>query len=174
MRRFLLHVLPDGFHRIRHYGLFANGHRTKKIALCRKLLDVPSAQPESESEHDGKTAPADNPHGCPCCGGRMITIETFNRPDTGRTNPRNSIAHDRTNARLALAPQSHVSPLERPQLNATCMSFPANGRGLMPTAPSTNSRLARWTSRTLSVPPPPRPRGRGSRSLHLQRTIPIA
>ena len=47
IRRFLLHVLPDGFHRIRHYGLFANGHRAKKIELCRKLLDVPSAQPES-------------------------------------------------------------------------------------------------------------------------------
>ena len=39
MRRFLLHVLPDGFHRIRHYGLFANGHRADKLALCRKLLD---------------------------------------------------------------------------------------------------------------------------------------
>lgn len=43
MRRFLLHVLPDGFHRIRHYGLFANGHRVEKLALCRKLLEVPSA-----------------------------------------------------------------------------------------------------------------------------------
>jgi hypothetical protein len=40
MRRFLLHVLPDGFHRIRHYGLFANGHRAEKLALCRRLLDV--------------------------------------------------------------------------------------------------------------------------------------
>src|SRR5207248_1673654 len=40
IRRFLLHVLPDGFHRIRHYGLFANGHRADKLALCRKLLDV--------------------------------------------------------------------------------------------------------------------------------------
>ena len=41
MRRFLMHVLPDGFHRIRHYGLFANGHRAEKLALCRKLLNVP-------------------------------------------------------------------------------------------------------------------------------------
>ena len=40
MRRFLLHVLPDGFHRIRHYGLFANGHRADKVTLCRKLLNV--------------------------------------------------------------------------------------------------------------------------------------
>ena len=43
MRRFLLHVLPDGFHRIRHYGLFANGHRANKLALCRILLNVPPA-----------------------------------------------------------------------------------------------------------------------------------
>jgi Putative transposase len=40
MCRFLLHVLPEGFHRIRHYGLFANGHRADKLTLCRKLLDV--------------------------------------------------------------------------------------------------------------------------------------
>ena len=38
IRRFLLHTLPDGFHRIRHYGFLANGHRAAKLALCRKLL----------------------------------------------------------------------------------------------------------------------------------------
>ena len=41
MRRFLLHTLPDGFHRIRHYGFLANSHRAGKLALCRKLLDAP-------------------------------------------------------------------------------------------------------------------------------------
>ena len=41
IRRFLLHTLPDGFHRIRHYGFLANGHRAAKLALCRKLLAVP-------------------------------------------------------------------------------------------------------------------------------------
>ena len=41
MRRFLLHVLPNGFHRIRHYGLLANGHRADKLVLCRSLLAVP-------------------------------------------------------------------------------------------------------------------------------------
>jgi Putative transposase len=40
MRRFLLHVLPTGFHRIRHYGLFANGHRADKLEICRRALDV--------------------------------------------------------------------------------------------------------------------------------------
>jgi hypothetical protein len=80
IRRFLLHVLPNGFHRIRHYGLFANGHRAEKIELCRKLLNVPAAQPKSENERDRTTKPVDSPHACPCCGGRMITIETFDSP----------------------------------------------------------------------------------------------
>ena len=53
MRRFLLHVLPDGFHRIRHYGLFANGHRADKLALCRKLLAAPSTLVNRDGEdHD--------------------------------------------------------------------------------------------------------------------------
>jgi hypothetical protein len=54
MRRFLLHVLPDGFHRIRHYGLFANGHREDKLALCRKLLGVPAAATDcKDDDRDG-------------------------------------------------------------------------------------------------------------------------
>jgi Putative transposase len=54
MRRFLLHVLPDGFHRIRHYGLLANGHRADKLACCRKLLDVPPVATDcDEGNHDG-------------------------------------------------------------------------------------------------------------------------
>ena len=56
MRRFLLHVLPDGFHRIRHYGLFANGHRAEKLALCRKLLNVPVRGPCRATMHLEPTA----------------------------------------------------------------------------------------------------------------------
>src|SRR5208283_1549216 len=52
MRRFLLHVLPDGFHRIRHYGLFANGHRADKLVLCRMLLDVPAAPMHRDDDDD--------------------------------------------------------------------------------------------------------------------------
>ena len=80
MRRFLLHVLPDGFHRIRHYGLFANGHRADKLALCRKLLDVP-ADVGVERQDEGGVADdetGDAPP-CPCCGGRMRVIENFER-----------------------------------------------------------------------------------------------
>ena len=78
IRRFLIHVLPDGFHRIRHYGLFANGNRTANIALARRLLGVPDPAPSSE---EGGGAEDDLGHqewnSCPCCGGRMIIIETF-------------------------------------------------------------------------------------------------
>jgi len=77
IRRFLLHVLPDGFHRIRHYGLFANGARVDNIARARRLLDaLPPAPPPAEPD----AAPAPKP--CPCCGGRLILIEAFERPRT--------------------------------------------------------------------------------------------
>lgn len=77
IRRFLLHVLPDGFHRIRHYGLFANSHRANKIELCRKLLAAPSTLVNCDGEdHDKLTANTDPPP-CPCCGGRMKIIETL-------------------------------------------------------------------------------------------------
>jgi len=73
MRRFLLHVLPDGFHRIRHYGLFANGHRAEKLALCRKLLDVSAVAAATSDERDNADDPVDSDHPppCPCCGGRI-------------------------------------------------------------------------------------------------------
>jgi hypothetical protein len=78
IRRFLIHVLPDGFHRIRHYGLLANANRTGNIALARRLLGIPDPPPSS-----GDSDSTENPHqdsdwnACPCCGGRMIIIETF-------------------------------------------------------------------------------------------------
>jgi len=80
IRRFLTHVLPKSLHRIRHYGLFANGHRAANLARARELLAVPSRakQPETSA-----TAAADEPRvlprPCRCGGGRMIIIETFTR-----------------------------------------------------------------------------------------------
>ena len=76
IRRFLMHVLPKGFHRIRHYGLFANGNRSANIARLRKLLSVPAAVVESveqETCDDQRQLPCP----CPRCGGRMIIIEVF-------------------------------------------------------------------------------------------------
>ena len=72
IRRFLLHTLPDGFHRIRHYGFLANGHRAAKLVLCRKLLAVPIAEPSAEQLQD--TVPPHRPARCPCCGGAMIVL----------------------------------------------------------------------------------------------------
>jgi hypothetical protein len=83
IRRFLIHVLPPGFHRIRHYGLFANGGRTETLARARALLSVPATH--------SAPADADQPptvsQPCPCCGGRMIIIETFERGGAPRAPP---------------------------------------------------------------------------------------
>ncbi len=78
IRRFLIHVLPNGFHRIRHYGLFANANRAANIALARQLLGAPDPAPSS-SESDDATGVHENQqwNTCPCCGGRMIIVETF-------------------------------------------------------------------------------------------------
>src|SRR6202163_4040066 len=86
IRRFLIHVLPQGFHRIRHYGLFASATRADNIARARRLLDVPAAQPEAG---DTNCAQTNEPlaHPCPCCGGRMVIIETFQRGSSPRYRP---------------------------------------------------------------------------------------
>jgi len=93
IRRFLLHVLPRGFHRIRHYGLLASSSRKTSLALARELLAaVPTATNDPSAEPDGFRPP------CPCCGGRMIVIEMFERwrqprgpphgsPSTGSSTP---------------------------------------------------------------------------------------
>jgi hypothetical protein len=86
IHRFLVHVLPGGFHRIRHYGLFANGSRADNIAQARKLLAVPTPKIKADQAADA-TEPAALSHPCPCCGGRMIIIETFERGSTPRYRP---------------------------------------------------------------------------------------
>ena len=91
IRRFLIHVLPQGFHRIRHYGLFASGTRADNIAQARRLLHAAAAQPAAG---DTNCAEANEPkplaHPCPCCGGRMIIIETFERGSSPRYRPATS------------------------------------------------------------------------------------
>jgi hypothetical protein len=78
IRRFLMHVLPKGLHRIRHYGLFANSHRAANIARARELLGVPTGSKEPEaSDTTAAREPRVLPRPCRCCGGRMIIIEIF-------------------------------------------------------------------------------------------------
>jgi hypothetical protein len=82
IRRFLLHVLPHGFHRIRHYGLLASSARKANIARARELLAVaPPPEPVELPE------PLDWLPPCPCCGGRMTIIETFGRSWQPRAPP---------------------------------------------------------------------------------------
>ena len=93
IRRFLIHVLPRGFHRIRNYGLLASGTRADNIARARHLLDVPAAQPEAGATNDAEAnEPKPLAHPCPCCGGRMIVIETFQRGGSPRSRPSASTA----------------------------------------------------------------------------------
>ena len=86
IRRFLLHVLPIGFHRIRYFGLFGNRHRTAKLARCRQLLGmVPprpvAAAPDYHDRHEALTE--ESLRTCPICGdGHMKLVETLSRVDT--------------------------------------------------------------------------------------------
>jgi hypothetical protein len=77
IRRFLMHVLPSGFHRIRHYGLFASAARVRNIERIRALLPTAEATPQQQPETNDGVDPMDAARKCPCCGGRMIIIETF-------------------------------------------------------------------------------------------------
>jgi len=86
IRRFLIHVLPKGLHRIRHYGFLANASRADNIARIRRMLDgVVTPEADERTDDDGQAqTPAD---ACPCCGGRMIVIETFEPGATPRYRP---------------------------------------------------------------------------------------
>jgi len=95
IRRFLIHVLPHGFHRIRHYGLFASSKRVENIARARQLLTVPKPQSENAAAAAADSNEPQKPaHPCPCCGGRMIVIETFERGCSPRTRPMSLIRID--------------------------------------------------------------------------------
>jgi hypothetical protein len=82
IRRFLAHVLPRGFHRIRHYGILASSARKANIALARQLLNV--APPP---DHADAIEPVDVRPPCPCCGGHMVVIEAFERWQKPRAPP---------------------------------------------------------------------------------------
>ena len=90
IRRFLIHVLPKGLHRIRHFGLFAKAACTDNIARARELLAVP--KPQTQHAHGDATdlqPVISSP--CPCCGGQMVIIETFARGSTPRHRPTTTV-----------------------------------------------------------------------------------
>lgn len=75
IRRFLLHTVPDGFHRIRHYGVLANGQRAARLAACRVMLAAQVPKAEGRAEPMAKVAATPRP--CPCCGRPMVTIAVW-------------------------------------------------------------------------------------------------
>ena len=91
IRRFLLHVLPKGFHRIRHYGLFANRARVRNVKTIRRLLNAAlnrnqhAPADNTEENEDDPSVGRSLRQPCPCCGGRMIVIETFARGQAPRS-----------------------------------------------------------------------------------------
>jgi Putative transposase/Transposase zinc-binding domain len=95
IRRFLIHVLPKGLHRIRHYGLFANGSRVDNVKRARELLGAPptTTNPEKPTETEA-SEPSRLSYPCPCCGGPMLIIETFERAAAPRYRPTAAIRID--------------------------------------------------------------------------------
>jgi len=88
IRRFLMHVLPQGFHRIRYYGLLTSQTRAKNIARARELLAVPLIPIDAiKAANATPEEPKQPEHPCPCCGGRMIIIETFLRGQQPKHRP---------------------------------------------------------------------------------------
>ena len=92
MRRFLLHVLPGGFHRIRHYGLLANGARTASLARIRQLLLQAVDTTAQTSDGDAGPECARSSFFCPHCGSPMIILQTFARGQPIRAPPRQARA----------------------------------------------------------------------------------
>jgi Putative transposase/Transposase zinc-binding domain len=86
IRRFLLHALPRGFHRIRHYGLLASARRKYHLERARRLLDV-APPPTEEATDEPQPQPT-----CPCCGGTMIIIEVFERRYQPRAPPQLAVS----------------------------------------------------------------------------------
>jgi len=89
IRRFLLHTVPDGFHRIRHYGILANGQRAARLAACRMMLAAQVPEAEVRAEPMAKVAPTPRP--CPCCCRPMVTIAVWYH---GQAPPRGPFWND--------------------------------------------------------------------------------
>jgi putative transposase len=84
IRRFLIHVLPNGFHRIRHYGLLASGMKADNLVRARKLLAVAPLAPEPDNIAAEPPTPLKP---CPCCGSAMRIIEVFKAGEPARHRP---------------------------------------------------------------------------------------
>jgi hypothetical protein len=93
IRRFLLHVLPKGFHRVPHYGLLASAGCEANIVRAKELMAAPMPQVDPPAAQDTADPHATTDHRlpCPCCGGRMIIVEVFARGSAPRAPPPSGI-----------------------------------------------------------------------------------
>ena len=90
IRRFLIHVLPDGFHRIRYFGFLGNCHRARKLALCRELLRMPAAPADPPADYRDRyeALTGMSLRQCPyCLTGVMVVISCIERPRVCQTVP---------------------------------------------------------------------------------------
>ena len=88
IRRFLIHLLPAGFHRIRYYGLLATAQRSDNVARARELLTVPLLPIDAIKAATASTEPSQaQSRACPCCGGTILIIERFERGATPHYRP---------------------------------------------------------------------------------------
>jgi hypothetical protein len=92
IRRFLIHVLPDGFHRIRYFGFLGNCHRARKLERCRELLGMappePSADPPADYRDRYEVITGQSLRQCPHCRtGIMVVIDCIARPEVCRPVP---------------------------------------------------------------------------------------
>src|SRR5208337_1180623 len=148
IRRFLLHVLPSGFHRIRHYGLLAGAVRADNIARARQLLAAAENAPQPSREADSRAEDVSPARRCPCCGGRMIVVETFEGPHPWRSpSPR---IPPRTVDRLRLQPRAGTRA-QRPSEVARPLATEANA-SLLPIVAIENGQRRRFR-RSRQAPP---------------------
>jgi hypothetical protein len=119
IRRFLIHVLPAGFHKIRYYGMLTSSKRAENVARARELLELPPIVPidaikAASTKVDESSTKADEQqtakHPCPCCGGHMIIIETFARGCEPNTSPDNCSGSDQ-DRHLIMSMQSPPIPI---------------------------------------------------------------
>ena len=172
IRRFVLHVLPSGFHRIRHYGLFAGTVRARNTSSASDNGSPRlRLRPLRRAVTSRTLTPKDLRLGrrCPCCGGRMIIVETFDGARPARSRPiadpdQDRHPHDNRDASRLAVPPSPSPPLARrsrnPMSSATSADF-LSSRCATPaariTSPPKKARRVRFPDDNTGCPPPPPP-----------------
>jgi hypothetical protein len=142
IRRFLIHVLPGGFHRIRHYGLFASSKRAENITRARELLVVPTPQSGAAAAPADSIEPQKTSHPCPCCGGRMIIIEIFERGCSAHTRPTSLIRIDTHDDHHRITASQCASSL--PLLDRTQRRLPGSAIRASMARAVVDRRIAVW------------------------------